>query len=47
MRNWGAVKGRVNSDAHQKSERKLLVNKYTQLQYAPKTFEERQTSRKK
>jgi hypothetical protein len=38
MLNWGAVKGRANSEAHTRSERKQLVNKYTQLQFVPRTF---------
>jgi hypothetical protein len=31
MLNWGAVKGRTNSEAHMRSERRQLVNRYTQM----------------
>jgi CRISPR/Cas system CMR subunit Cmr6 (Cas7 group RAMP superfamily) len=31
MLNWGAVKGRMNSEAHTKSERRQLMNRFTQM----------------
>lgn len=39
MLNWGAVKGRMTAEAHTKSERRSLINRYTQMQFVPKTFE--------
>jgi hypothetical protein len=38
MSNWGAIKSRQASEEHRKLERKLLVNKYTKLEYVPKTL---------
>jgi len=47
MGNWAAVKSRQMTDEHRKMERTDLANKYTQLKYIPKTFEERQSARKR
>jgi|LakMenE18May11ns_1017448.scaffolds.fasta_scaffold7928360_1 hypothetical protein len=47
MKNWAAVKSRINSEMHRNSERRLLANKFKDIQYIPKTFEERQSARKR
>ena len=47
MLNWAATKAKANSLEQKKLERNNLVNKYAQMQFVPKTFEQRHTARKK
>lgn len=47
MKNWAAAKGRKTAEDHNRVQRKAIVNRYNDLKFAPKTFEERRSIRAK
>lgn len=47
MLNWAKLKGIFHTQNQMKSERKSHINQFSQLNFVPKTFEERQSTRKR